>query len=377
MHDRVREALLTNVLGMPAETDPDRPVPHQPVPQSPVAAAPIARFERRAMGSPLRLTLVGIPEPRATAAWAAVSTAFEELEEALSRFRPTSDLVTLNGRAGDPVCSPVHPRLYEAVRAAELAWRRTGGAFDPRVLGDLERLGYRGAESLAEPWSESLPDGGPAEAARDARFADGRWLHREPRRRAVSIAAPIDLGGIGKGLALRWGFAALEARLPELAGGASAEAGEGERQPAGGALLEAGGDLVARGAAPQPGPWLVGIEKPRTEEEIAVISVDDGAVCTSSIAVHAWTATDGRAVHHLVDPRTGEPGGDGLLSVTVSGTDPAWAEVWSKTLFLAGADGIGQRARALGLAAWWIHDDGLLEMTPAARQRTAWLAAEA
>ena len=144
-----------------------------------------------------------------------------------------------------------------------------------------------------------------------------------------------------------------------------------------GALLEAGGDLVARGAAPQPGPWLVGIEHPRTDDEIAVVAVHGGAVCTSSIAVHAWTAADGRAVHHLVDPRTGEPGGDGLLAVTVAGPDPAWAEVWSKALFLEGARAIGPRARALGLAAWWIAADGPMEMTPAARPRTVWLAGEA
>jgi FAD:protein FMN transferase len=65
------------------------------------------------------------------------------------------------------------------------------------------------------------------------------------------------------------------------------------------------------------------------------------------------------------------------VAVTVAGPDPAWAEVWSKTLFLEGPHGIGPRARSLGLAAWWIRADGALEMTPAARVRTAWSAAEA
>jgi thiamine biosynthesis lipoprotein len=383
VHDRVGEALLTGLPDAGTATVPGYG-------GSAVAAPSVARFERRAMGSPLRLTVVGVPEPRAAAAWAVVSAAFEELEQALSRFRPTSDLVTLNGRAGDPACAPVDRWLYDAVAAAERAWRRTGGAFDPRVLGDLERLGYRGAASpdLAEAAGGAAT--GRAEVGRGAAFADGRWLHRDPRRRAVAVAAPIDLGGIGKGLALRWGFAILEAALPEIGNGASVAASGAEAvandaravhdaadaPPHAGALLEAGGDLVARGAAPQPGPWLVGIESPRTNDEIAVIAVRRGAVCTSSIAVHAWTAADGRAVHHLVDPRTGEPGGDGLVSVTVAGPDPAWAEVWSKALFLEGRERIGPRARALGLAAWWIRDDGLLEMTPAARPRTAWLAGE-
>ena len=82
-------------------------------------------------------------------------------------------------------------------------------------------------------------------------------------------------------------------------------------------------------------------------------------------------------MHHLLEPRTGEPGGSGLAAVTVSGPDPAWAEIWSKTLFLEGAARIGGRARAEGLAAWWVCDDGSLEMTPAARERTAWVRGEA
>lgn len=314
------------------------------------------------MGSPLRLTVIGADEARAGDGWAAVSGAIEDLEQVLSRFRASADLVALNGRAGDPSCAPVHARLYDALAAAERAWHRTGGAFDPRVLGDLERLGYRGADT-PEPGRSAGP--GDASGMRAAAFADGRWLHRDPRSRSVAIAAPVDLGGIGKGLALRWAFEVLAAALPELDTGTA------------GALLEAGGDLVARGTAPQPGPWLIGIESPLVNEEIAVVELDAGAVCTSSIGVHAWTTPDGRAVHHLLDPRTGEPGGAGLVSVTVACPDPARAEVWSKSLFLEGSHGIGPRARGLGLAAWWIRDDGALEMTPGARAQTRWIGAEA
>jgi hypothetical protein len=30
----------------------------------------------------------------------------------------------------------------------------------------------------------------------------------------------------------------------------------------------------------------------------------------------------------------------------------------------------------MGLAAWWVRDDRSLEMTPAARQRSAWVRGE-
>jgi FAD:protein FMN transferase len=407
VHDGVGQALLSANLatgvGRAGATDRQSAGVTAGVPVGPSDGA--SRFERRAMGSPLRLTVVGVDAARAAAGWAEVSAAIEEIEQALSRFRATSDLVRLNEAAGDPAGMSVHPRLVAALAAAERARRMTGGAFDPRILRDLERLGYVGVplEILANtappaPGSTaSLGVAGPAAAdgvtgavapggvagtaAADGfarpgagavapggtrpTFADGLWLHCDPRESRAAVAAPVDLGGIGKGLAIRWAGKVLAATLPEL------------REPGTGALLEAGGDLIARGVAPQGGPWMVAIEDPAGGEEPAIVALRDGAICTSSIGVHRWRTDDGRDVHHLLDPRTGEPGGAGLASVTVSGPDPAWAEVWSKALFLEGAARIGPRARAMGLAAWWVREDGSLEMTPAARQRTAWVRSEA
>ena len=60
--------------------------------------------------------------------------------------------------------------------------------------------------------------------------------------------------------------------------------------------------------------------------------------------------------------------------MTVAGSDPAWAEVWSKALFLEGRAGIAGLARRRALAAWWVADDGSLEMTAAARLQTLWTA---
>lgn len=299
------------------------------------------------MGSALRLTLHGptdaLDDDRAGAAWTAVSDEFEAAEAAMSRFREDSELTRLNRAAGGSPPEPVSGRLVRALIAADRAERVTGGRFDPRVIRALDRLGYRGA---------------PLEAPARTR-SDGRWLTADVRAGRVALAQPVDLGGIGKGLALRWAARRLAGPLGDGAG----------------ALLEAGGDLVARGQSPEGGPWLVGIEGPAGgDEPIAVVSVPAGAIATSSVRVNRWTRPDGRSAHHLIDPHTGAPGGPGLLAVTVAGPDPAWAEVWSKALFLEGASGIGPAARARGLAAWWVREEGTVELSPAARPRTAWLA---
>jgi FAD:protein FMN transferase len=310
-----------------------------------VDPVPMLTFEDRAMGSPLRLT---IPAGRDTkAAWHTVREEFEHAEQAMSRFRETSELSKLNRLVGPGRAIVVSDRLRIALIAAERARRVTDGRFDARVLDDLDRLGYRGADLGSDAASGGEVDRGGASV-------------RRSNRSALIVEQRIDLGGIGKGLTLRWAAARLD-RLGLAT-----------------YLLEAGGDLVARGRPLDAESWIVGIEDPDGGSGLrATIAVgpERGAVATSSVRINQWTV-GGRSVHHLLDPSTGEPGGDGLASVTVAGQDPAWAEVWSKTLFLAGAAAVGEDARARGLAAWWIDDAGRLGMTPTARVMTAWVAGE-
>ncbi len=314
-------------------------------------ASGITRFQGRAMGSALRLSVPSrVPPTSAEAAWTSVVREFEAAEQAMSRFRDSSDVTRAN-RARDWVV--VDARLRRALVAADRARRMTGGLYDARVIGDLERLGYQGASVSAHG----------ERARRSERHEDGDprtlLIRRDGR---IRLPVPVDLGGIGKGLALRWAADRALWHLPDGSG----------------FLLEAGGDIRLGGPGPASGWWLVAIEDPGgADGPAAVLAIADGAVATSSIWINRWSDPDGRPVHHLLDPRTGEPGGAGLRSVTVAGVDPAWCEVRTKQLFLAGSGGIRQLATRLDLAAWWFGEDDRLSMTPAARQMTRWVATEA
>jgi thiamine biosynthesis lipoprotein len=314
------------------------------LPAAEVGTPSTTLFEGRSMGSPLRLIVAG---PGGEWAWGEVVEEFAATDVALSRFRDDAELVTLDRAAGTGVAVRVSRRLQRAVHAAERARRLTDGRFDPRILADIERLGEHGAP---------VASGGQPDA--DRRWRTTPVMHRTARGH-ISLERPIDLGGIGKGLALRWATARVEA------GGVSAF------------LLEAGGDVVARGPAPEGGPWRIGVEDPldRAPGPLAVLAATDRAVATSSIRRRRWDH-DGTRMHHLVDPTTGEPAWNGLQAVTVAGPDPAWAEVWSKTLFLGGPATIAAEARGRDLAAWWVDEAGSLSMTPAARASTMWVRGE-
>lgn len=286
----------------------------------------------------------------------------------MSRFRDDSELTLLNRRlahraAAAALTAPAwipSRSLAAALAMADRARRMTGGRFDARVVGDLDRLGAAGVPQVAAGGAQAAA--GAAQAPRPR--PGSRPLVAREGRGPLALLAPADLGGLGKGLALRWARRRAAAALGDLP-----------------FLLDAGGDICSFGVVPGPhgDGWSIGIEDPTAPGQV-VATVElrpDESIATSSVRVGRWAAPDGRAVHHLIDPSTGEPGGAGLRAVTVAWPDPAWAEVWSKALFLEGASGIAMAARRRGLAAWWVNDAGELSMTPAARMQTTWVRSEA
>ena len=376
VHDGIRQALLTD---LPRPTRPGRRAARSRAAGRPVRAAgdglAASTDDRRRHGRAGR------------SGWATVSGAIEELEEVLSRFRPSADLVALNGRAGDPACRTGPPAALRRpgrgrARLAQDRWRvRPAGPRRSRAAR-LSRRGRPGAEVGASAGETPAAARGPGSRRRAPRsaMAAGSIVTRGP----VRSRSPPPSTSAASARAWRFaGGAILLPALPEIASGAhavgNAVAADGAADaPHAGALLEAGGDLVARGAAPQPGPWLIGIESPLVDEEIAVV----------------WAGRRRRL--HLVDRRprvddgrrTGRPPpagpadrasrvAPGSLSVTVAATDPAGPRSGRRRSSSRASRGIAPRARALGLAAWWIAEDGAMEMTAAARARTAWVAGEA
>jgi FAD:protein FMN transferase len=299
--------------------------------------------EVRAMASTVTCTVVE-PGPGAHAALTRAELVVRQVERTCSRFDPSSALSRAN--AAPDVWHEVPATLGLAISEAARAHEETAGVFDPRVLDALLTWGYDAGLTFGED--------GPVTGEGRGR-PGGVQPRRVPWRPHVELGADtarlhlggsaVDLGGIGKGLAVRW------------AGASLVHAGAG-------AMVDAGGDLVVRGASPDGERWLVGVEDPAgADEPLVVLGLRDTACATSSIRRRRWRAGGGEVVHHLVDPRTGRPGGAGLLGVTVAAEDPAWAEVWAKALFLEGAAGVRRRAEQHDLAALWVRADGTVGST--------------
>jgi len=323
-----------------------------PAPAPPSRRLATAAFE--SMASPIALTVVD-PGPDAAAHLDRAERVVRDVERTCSRFDPTSALSRVNLEPDRWHDVPV--TLAAAVAEAARAHRETDGLFDPRVLDVLLGWGYDSSLPFASGTVDRGAAGVPDVSGPDVDAARAPW------RPEVSESAagwrlrlggtPIDLGGIGKGLAARWAAA-------ELAGAGA------------GFAADLGGDCAFGGVGPDGGLWRVGVEDPTGQAELVlVLDLTDTGCATSSTRLRRWRA-GGVPVHHLVDPRTRRPGGEGLLAVTVVDPDPAWSEVWSKSVFLAGATDVRARAEELGLAAAWVRADGSVGTTSALDARVVW-----
>jgi thiamine biosynthesis lipoprotein len=299
------------------------------------------------------VTLFGAPGDVRTAADPEVTRAlgvFTAVHTACTRFDPDSPLMQVNARPDE--WHDVPAVLHYAVRAAYRAYLATDGRFDPRVLDDLVRLGY----------DRSLPFAGGDVATAgtvDGRKGLGRWSPRFRSGRRLQLhlgGAPIDLGGIGKSLAVRWAADVLAAEFDDF-------------------LLDAGGDCYCSGTGPEEDGWRVAVEDPGGgERPVAVLALRDTGCATSSTRLRRWRAGDAPA-HHLIDPSTGRPGGEGLAAVTVVAPDTADAEVAAKDLFLRGASGIADAAERNGVAALWVTTTGDVAASAPMTPLVVWWAA--
>jgi thiamine biosynthesis lipoprotein len=112
--------------------------------------------------------------------------------------------------------------------------------------------------------------------------------------------------------------------------------------------VNAGGDALVRGDAPQGGRWRVGIQHPlRRDAVAAVIELTDAGVATSGTYERGT---------HIVDPHRGAAP-DGVLSVTVIGPSLARADAYATAAYAMGREAAVWCAGLDGYEALVITDE--------------------
>jgi thiamine biosynthesis lipoprotein len=257
-----------------------------------------------------------------------------ELDEACSRFRPDSELRRVE-RLGRGRPTPVSPLLFDALDAACAVAARTAGIVDPTIGSALVELGYD--RDLGAP----DPGGTPTPFA--PRPAPGWWrLGLDPDTRTVVVpdGVHVDLGSTGKAFAADRSSVRIAAALGC------------------GVLVNLGGDVAVAGPPPMSG-WGVGIARSCTTEPAdadEVVALVSGGLATSGTTARTWLR-DGRRVHHIVDPWTGEVAPSTWALVSVLAGTCLEANGWSTAAVVWGADAPGNLA-TFGVPARLVARDG-------------------
>ncbi len=105
------------------------------------------------------------------------------------------------------------------------------------------------------------------------------------------------------------------------------------------ALINLGGNVQTLGTKPDGSKWNIAIKNPfDTQRDLCVLQVADKAVITSGSYERYFTGDDGNKYWHIIDPKTGYPANNGLVSITVIGDNGTLCDSLSTALFVMGID---------------------------------------
>lgn len=259
----------------------------------------------------------------------AVSAAVEEIQrlDALWSVGSEESEISILNENSSVILSGETAELVE--RSLEL-FDGTGGAFDITIYPLMEEWGFTTGEYQV-----------PAQERIDELLAcvDSGKLEYDPETKQLTLpeGMAIDLGGIAKGYT--------SGRIMDIFREYDVVSG----------LVSLGGNVQTYGSKTDGSRWRVAVENPDDtlpgfsgKEYVGVLEVADKAVITSG-GYERYFEEDGVRYHHILDPATGKPANNGLISVTIVSEDGCLADGLSTALFVLG--------REKALDYWKAHSD--------------------
>ncbi len=104
-------------------------------------------------------------------------------------------------------------------------------------------------------------------------------------------------------------------------------------------IIDLGGNILCFGGKPDGSNYNIGIQYPlkNSREYLCAISVNTASVVTSGVYERSFTY-EGELYHHILNPETGLPVKNGLVSVTIVSDSSEKADALSTTCFVLGKE---------------------------------------
>lgn len=237
----------------------------------------------------------------------------EEIEKTFSVTNKNSEVYTVNHRTENTI--QVSQRLMDMLEYAFRISKNTEGAFDISIYPVLRAWGFTTSDYHMPSQQEIT------ELLKKTGY-DKIQMDINKNNVTLQDGMEIDFGGIAKGYS---GDEAVQALK---------ECGVDS------AILSLGGNIQALGSKPDGSAWNIAIKNPdHTDSYMGILQVRDKAVVTSGGYERFFEGDDGEIYWHILNPATGYPAKQGLISVTIIGKSGRECDALSTALFVKGLDG--------------------------------------
>ena len=261
----------------------------------------------------------------------------ERLDALLSTGAETSEVAQINANGGGTLSEDT---TYLLERSLDL-YDSTNGVFDIAIYPLMDAWGFT-TGNYTVPSDEMIENLLP--------LTDANNIIYDKDESSISFAKDgmkIDFGGIAKGYT--------SGRIADIYRECGVTSG----------LINLGGNVQVVGTKTDGSKWRVAVQSPETEDDyLGILSTADRAIITSG-GYERYFEQDGVKYHHIIDPSTGHPANNGLVSVTIVSVDGTLADGLSTSLFIMGKDKAAEywRAHSDEFDTILEDEDGILYVT--------------
>lgn len=233
----------------------------------------------------------------------------EHYENLFSRTIPSSEISILNKQKNIFASNETLEIIEESLYFSEL----TNGNFDITLASLSEIWNFTGADPKI-PDSEQI----------QSKLLHVGYKNIQIYENNISLTSPdtrIDMGGIAKGF--------IADKLKEHLLSLGVEHG----------LIDLGGNILMFGGKPDNSSFKIGIQKPfeQRNEILYYLKAKNLSVVSSGIYERYFYEND-TLYHHILDPKTGFPVSNGLISVTILSENSTLGDALSTGCFVMGPE---------------------------------------